>query len=159
MARRLSWRVVVAAALLASPAGGCAGGGAPPAPAADVPFPDHVGAFERVETPVRGRNSMVAGYQLVTEAGSIIATVQVRPAAGAGSLVPELDIGRGDAETLAETALAHSVAEVRRFYPEAARRPCATCWWCETACCGRGAGPRSSTAWRRTTRPRRCAWR
>jgi hypothetical protein len=72
-----------------------------------------------VEPPVRGRNSVVAGYQLVTASGSIVATVQVRPAAGATSLLPQLDIGRGDADAIAAAALAHSIAEVRRFYPEA----------------------------------------
>jgi hypothetical protein len=119
MRRQRAGRVL--AALLAWPAGGC--GGAGTTPPADAPFPDRVGAFERVEPPVHGRASITAGYQFAAAAGSVMATVQRRPAEGGTSLFPALDIGRNEAETIAEAALVRSIAQIRRFYPEATTGP------------------------------------
>lgn len=107
----------MATALLAVLAAGCArlGDGAPSAPL----FPEQVGAFERVEAPVKGRSGILAGYQLVAPSGSVMATVQRRPAPGVGSLTPVLDKGPSDSAAVAEAELARSIAQIHRFYPDA----------------------------------------
>ena len=82
-----------------------------------LPFPAQMGPFERVEAPVKGRSGVLAGYQLTLPAGTVIATVQRRPAPGGESLLPILDKGAADAGALAEAELVRSMAQIRRFYP------------------------------------------
>jgi hypothetical protein len=92
-------------------------------PPAEPPFPPKVGVFELVEPPYRGRDSITAGYQSLTPTGAVIATVQRRPVAVSHSLVPELDRGHGDADAIADAAIARSMQQVRRFYADAAAQP------------------------------------
>jgi hypothetical protein len=113
-----------AAGLVLALLGGCATspGAAPnaaPGAAPGPPFPAHVADFEQVEPPVHGRSSVVAGYQLVLAAGSVVATVQRRAVADNRSLIPALDQGAGGADAVLAAELARSIAQVRRFYPDA----------------------------------------
>jgi hypothetical protein len=107
----------MAAVLLALSAAGCTRSGDATLPV--LPFPEWMGAFERVEAPVKGRSGILAGYQLLAPSGSVIATVQRRPAPGVGSLAPALDKGPSDSAAVAEAELARSIAQIHRFYPDA----------------------------------------
>ena len=100
---------------------GCSGAENHPTPS--LPFPAQMGPFERVEAPVRGRSGVLAGYQLALPAGTVIATVQRRPAPGGESLLPILDKGLADAGAVAEAELTRSMAQIRRFYPDVSINP------------------------------------
>lgn len=84
----------------------------------NLPFPVQVGPFERVEAAVKGRSGVLAGYQLTLPKGTVIATVQRRPAPGGESLLPTLDKGPADEGAVAEAELTRSMAQIRRFYPD-----------------------------------------
>jgi len=88
-----------------------------------VPFPERVGAFARAAPPVQGHGGVTGGYQQTDAGGGLVVTVQVRPAGEGASLLPALDLGRGDSGALTEAALGRSLAQIRRFYPAATVTP------------------------------------
>lgn len=86
-----------------------------------IPFPERVGAFERIENLAHGRGAVTVGYQLVTPQGGVAATVQRRTIRRSTSLVPQLDIGQPEqtADMIVDAEINRSLAQVRRFYPDA----------------------------------------
>ncbi len=112
----MALRILAVLAMLL--AAGCAAPGGR-TPRGQPSFPANVGPFEQIEPPITGRASVTAGYQLLLPDGPVIATVQWRPTGTVASLLPSLDLGGHDAEDLVDAAVPRSLAQIRRFYPDA----------------------------------------
>ncbi len=86
--------------------------------------PDQIGDFTRVpvDPPQHPLPGVTAGYTHILDSDAVIATMSVRPRPESDVLLPVVDLGGRGGVDAGESAkaLAASIAQVRRFYPQAA---------------------------------------